>query len=214
MRRIIGYIRRWRLVEHGKNFAKEIIVAAIISIVTTILVLIVTSMINEKFYVNVSLEKYAKVSGSVDGERIFIYSGGEINYDPSVEMSVTNTTGFTIDIKSIGVEVLEYRSMDDFTVELPAGGGDEKFIYSWKCRISDELREYEAIYRSKEGDSDEKYIAVESGDSGEFIIVVCPEKPGMYTIKIHTNYTFKDKIKTDESKVMKFIYDPNHEIKG
>lgn len=215
MRRVIRSIRRlaerFRVMEHSKAILALIISAVIMGMFTLFGEEIFNNIL--RFYVTTSLEPYAYASGTVDGKRIFIYSGTDIDYAPSIAMSVTNVNNFTVDIKNITVKVLDYRSIDDFVVEDPAGGAGERPIYRWECDISDKLKEYKAIYESKEDDSDEKYIAVESGDSGEFVIVLCPEKPGMYTIKVNTNYTFKNKIKTKKSKTIKFIYDPNHEMK-
>lgn len=219
MRRIIRFIRRlverFGLMERSRVIIVSIISTATLTVIASIFTLFGEAIFNKisKFYVTVSLESYAYASGTVDGKSIFIYSGTDIDYAPSVAMSVTNVNNFTVNIKSITVKVLDYRNIDDFVVENPVGGADERPIYRWKCEISDKLKEYKAIYESKENDSAEKYIAVESGDSGEFVIVLCPEKPGMYTIKVNTNYTFKNKIKTKKSKTMKFIYDPNHEMK-
>ena len=100
----------------------------------------------ENIAVDSYLDMYAV--GLVDGESIPRYAPGvkELEYVPTVRLSVTNRNDFTIDIKEITVEVLDYKSPDEFIFEPRAGGADERPVHQWKCNISNVAQEYSATY--------------------------------------------------------------------
>lgn len=147
--------------------------------------------------------------GRVDRELVPLYvAKSELEYLPIIRLSLTNRNDFTINIKEITVEVLKYRSPDEFTVESPTGGADERSIQQWRCNISTEEQEYVAVYMGsgdEENDATGRYVSIAAGDSGEFNVVICADTPGLYSIKVNVNYTFKEKIKTKSTCEMKFV---------
>lgn len=87
----------------------------------------------------------AKQVGDVDNETIPISYGGED--DSCISLVITNENATPIDISDIVVEVIDYKGLDEFTVENLAGGADES-VYYWLCDISNEKKEYHSIYRN------------------------------------------------------------------
>lgn len=159
--------------------------------------------------VDSSLDMYAV--GQVDGEAISIYATGvgELEYVPTVRLSVTNRNDFTIDIKEITVEVLNYKSPDEFTIESPAGGADERPVQQWRCDISNVEQEYPAKYigtvNAENSDTDKNYVCVEAGDTGEFNVAMCSDIAGLYSVEVNIKYNFKGEVKTETTDEMKFI---------
>ncbi len=151
----------------------------------------------------------AYVVGRVDGELVPLYvAKSDLEYSPIVRLSLTNRNDFTINIKEITVEVLKYRSPDEFTVESPTGGADERSIQQWKCDISTAEQEYVAIYMGSGNEGNDvtgSYVSIAAGDTGEFNVVICADTLGLYSIKVNVNYTFKEKIKTKSTCEMKFV---------
>lgn len=150
-------------------------------------------------------------AGLVNGELIPLYSEtDDLEYAPTVRLSVTNRNSFTTNIKGIDVEVLEYKSPDEFAVEQPRGGADERPVQQWKCDISTTEKKYQVVYiGSTNGDiddnGDKNYVCIDAGDTGEFNVVICPDAAGLYCIKVEVEYTFKGKVKTKTTDKMKFI---------
>ena len=150
-------------------------------------------------------------AGLVNGELIPLYSeANDLEYAPTVRLSVTNRNGFTTNIKGIDVEVLEYKSPDEFTVEQPRGGADERPVQQWKCDISTAKKKYQAVYIGStnvdtDDNGDKNYVCIGAGDAGEFNVVICPDTAGLYCIKVNVEYTFRGKVKTKTTDKMKFI---------
>lgn len=152
-------------------------------------------------------------AGLVNDEIVPIYAAGaeELEYAPTVRLSVTNRNDFTINIKEITVKVLDYKSLDEVTIESQAGGADERPVQQWRCDISNAEQEYSAIYigtvNADNSDVDKNYVCVEPGDTGEFNVVICSDTSGLYSIEVNIKYNFKKKIKTETTDEMKFILD-------
>lgn len=158
----------------------------------------------KKIKVDSVIDAYA--AGKVNGESISIYpKTDELEYEPTVRLSMTNRNDFTTDIKNVIVEVVEYKAPDEFEIELPSGGADVRPIQQWKCDISNEKKEYQAVYMSDNKDS-ENYVCIEAGDTGEFNVVICPDTEGLYCIKVHVEYTFMGKIRTKTTDKIKFVF--------
>ena len=94
----------------------------------------------------------------------------------------------------------------------PTGGADIRQIYWWTCDITNEIGKYYANLES-ESKTDNEYSVIEYNDIEKNGVMIYPDTPGMYKIKIIVEYLLKNKIQTKKSDSMKFIYDPNHELK-
>lgn len=168
-----------------------------------------------KFYINANVEPYTQ--GKIGKKTISIFAGKkEIDpeYCPLINLSITNENRSTADVKQIKIEVCDYKDIDEFIVESPAGGAEERDIKEWECSISNQINTtYNAIYIGNEKvAANNKYICIPAGDSGEFELLVYPDRSGLYEIRVIVEYTFKSKIRSIRSSKMEFVFDPNGEI--
>ena len=93
-----------------------------------------------------------KQNGKIDNEWIPIsYGGGD---DSCIAITITNKNDTPIDINDIIMEVIDYKSLNEFTIENMAGGADES-IYYWLCNISNEKKEYHSTYLGDEKDGND-----------------------------------------------------------
>ena len=86
----------------------------------------------ENMAVDSSFDMYK--AGTVNGERIPMYVAGtdDLEHVPTVRLSVTNRNDFSIDVKEITVQVLDYKSLDEIAIISPAGGEDERPVQQRK----------------------------------------------------------------------------------
>lgn len=164
----------------------------------------------ENMAVDSSFDMYA--AGTVNGERIPMYVAGtdDLEHVPTVRLSVTNRNDFSIDIKEITVQVLDYKSLDEFAIISSAGGEDERPVQQWKCDISNAEQEYLATYigttDDTDGDADKRYVCgVATGDTGEFNVAICSDIAGLYSVEVNLKYNFRGKTKTETTDEMQFI---------
>lgn len=153
--------------------------------------------------------------GIVEEENIPIYHSNE-KYCTRMEISATNQNNVTVNIKNIIVEVMDYKGLNEIKIKGPTGGANEKEIFFWDCEITPEKDEYYSKYigtdeSSLEDISRTKYVEMQPDDSGEFVVKIRPDKPGLYEVKATIEYAYKNTIERKETKCGKFIFDPKHE---
>ncbi len=193
----------------------SIIAPTIVGILLCGIKIIIEKNESSQFFLSSHFHEYT--GGYVDKEFIPIYHSND-EYYTLLELSVANGNEIAVDIKNIIIEVTDYKSIDEFVVEKPAGGANMKDILSWICNISPEKKEYYSLFVGANGNNTEdisrsKYIEISPHDTGEFAVKILTDMPGLYEIETLIEYTYKGRIERKESEKNKFIYDPNCEVK-
>lgn len=199
-------------IEKIKSIINNVIVSGVVVAVGTAFIL-ESCEENKPSDVPIISEFDAKEVGIVDNENIPISYGGED--DSCVIITITNKNDTPIDVKDIIVEVIDYKSLDEFIIENPVGGADAS-VYYWLCDISKDKKEYYSTYIGTEQDnkediSGESHLVVEAKGLEQIRVKLRPDTPGLYEVRGSVEYIYNGKKEKEELKKEKFIYDPNNE---
>ena len=204
-----------------KKMGKFATILAIVTLVMPLLSIIPNNLIQQFYdlklkkthvFLEAQLDVYAQ--GYINDEIVPVFAGNRDRlpeYAPTVKCTLTNKNEETICVENIAVEVASYTPLDGLEMENPVGGADVRQIYWWTCEITDEVGNYYAKLED-ESRQDEEYSVIEYNDIEKNGVMIYPDTPGMYEIKIVVEYLFRNKTQTKKSESMKFIYDPNDEL--
>lgn len=159
------------------------------------------------------------VNGKLDGPEVGYVNGEMVTlfgeyWEPLIVLFLTNETDVTISLVNMSVEVLDFKSFDEFVVRGAVGGADLLDIIYCSCYISPEIGKYAVNILGTDPNStadisERKYVSIDQAEGGRFNVRLFPDTPGLYVCKVLVEYVSQNgNIETAASQNMKFVYDP------